>query len=186
MQFQHLTDVSPCGVSALLRLSSDKHAANGLRCCSQLNANQPRFTSHSRLAHTCVAALQASLPSSFRDYTNVPFVLDPVFITYDDPEVFRAKFPVHAAALAGNALELRARLFPRVVGSERSGSSCDPSASMRPMSAAARRNRGIVDARDAVGWTALHHAAARGHLHCVAALVNGTQHHPSNFTTGFA
>jgi hypothetical protein len=62
---------------------------------------------------------------------------------------------------------------------------------MRPMSAAARKNRSItrdnhhcnpvlklpnrviVDARDGVGWTALHHAAARGHMHCVAALVNG-------------
>jgi hypothetical protein len=44
---------------------------------------------------------------------------------------------------------------------------------MRPMSAAAKKNRVIVDARDGVGWTAVHHAAARGHLHCVAALVNG-------------
>jgi ankyrin repeat protein len=116
---------------------------------------------------------QALLPSSFRDYSNVPFALDTVFITYDDPEIFRAKFPVHAAALSGNALELRARLFPRVVGTERTGGGCDPSSAMRPMSAASRKNRVIVDARDGVGWTALHHAAARGHLNCVAALVNG-------------
>ena len=117
------------------------------------------------------------MPSSFRDYSNVPFALDTVFITYDDPEIFRAKFPVHAAALSGNALELRARLFPRVVGTERTGGGCDPSSAMRPMSAAARKNRVIVDARDGVGWTALHHAAARGHLNSVAALVNGESPH---------
>ncbi len=111
--------------------------------------------------------LQASLPSSFRDYTNVPFVLDTVFITYDDPEVFRAKFPVHAAALAGNALELRARLFPRVVGTERTGSGCDAAASMRPMSAAARKNRVILDERDAVGWTAVRRVVPLSHSNFV-------------------
>jgi len=130
---------------------------------------------------------QASLPSSFRDYTNVPFVLDPVFIAFDDPGVFRDKYPVHAAALAGNALELRARLFPRVVGTERTGGGCDPASAMRPMSAAARKNRVIVDARDAVGWTAVHHASARGHLHCVAALVNaGADVEATTWTQGWS